>query len=92
MIVAVTAEATVVVVTAKVALELPAATVTLAGTVAVALFRVNEMLIPPVGAGALSVTVPVEGLPPVTLVGFKDTDDKVRAGVMLSAAVLLVPL
>ena len=87
-----TAEATVVVVTANVALKLPAATATFAGTVAVALLRDKEMLIPPAGAGAFSVTVPVEGLPPVTLVGFKDTDAKVTAGVIVSGNVLLTPL
>jgi hypothetical protein len=30
---------------------------------------------PPVGAAALNVTVPVDPAPPVTLVGFKETDE-----------------
>lgn len=65
------AEVTDVVVTVKFAVALPAATVTLAGTVA-ALLLESVTLIPPAGAGPLSVTVPVDGLPPVTWVGFTE--------------------
>jgi hypothetical protein len=55
----------------KVAFALPAATVTLTGTVAaMVLLLDNEITAPPLGAGAPSVTVPVEELPPLTLVGF----------------------
>ena len=37
---------------------------------------------PPAGAAALSVTVPVEELPPVTVVGFSESEDSVTdAGV-----------
>src|SRR5262249_56109958 len=64
-------EATPNVVTVKVADMLPADTVTLAGTLAAAvllLVRLTET--PPVGAAAVSLTVPVELLPATTLVGF----------------------
>jgi hypothetical protein len=45
---------------------------------------------PPAGAAALSVTVPVEAVPPVTLVGFRPRDDSV-IGVTVSAADLVTP-
>lgn len=61
-------------VTAKVAVVAPAATVTVAGTVAAeGLLEVNTTGIPPVGAALPSVTVPVEGAPPGTDVGFSET-------------------
>ena len=69
---------TALVVTVNVALLAPAATVTLAGTVAVdVLLLERETAAPPVSAGPLSVTVPVEGDPPVTLVGFSVTEERV---------------
>jgi hypothetical protein len=65
---------TVLVFTVKVAVVAPSATVTLAGTVATAvLLLVNVTDAPPPGAAALRVTVPVEGLPFVTEVGFRLT-------------------
>jgi len=39
---------------------------------------VKETKIPPVGAGAVSVTVPVDGDPPITVVGFRLRLDKVK--------------
>jgi len=62
----------------KVALLAPDGTVTVAGTVATAVLLLErDTSAPPVGAGALSVTVPVEGEPPFTLVGFRATEDNV---------------
>ncbi len=85
--------ATALVVTVKVALVAPAATVTLAGTVATAVLLLERLTAaPPLGAAPLSVTVPCEELPPVTLVGFKVTDDNATAGgVTVSVAVCVEP-
>ena len=62
--------------TVKSALAAPGATVTLGGTVAT--FEgsaLSATTAPPAGAGALRVTVPVERLPPNTLVGFTLTEE-----------------
>ena len=85
---------TVFVVTVKVAVVLPAATVTEAGTVAEALLLESETEMPPVGAALLKVTVPVEDTPPTTLVGLTETDERAAVaepGVTVSVAVLLAP-
>ena len=85
---------TLLVFTVNVALLAPAATVTLAGTVAAAaLPLIRETDAPPLGAGPLSVTVPVEGDPPVTLVGFSVSEEIVGRGCgsTVSEAVLVAP-
>jgi len=62
------------VLTVKVAVVAFAATVTLAATVATAVLPLLSVTTaPPAGAGPLKVTVPVDGLPPVTDVGFRLT-------------------
>ena len=68
------------VVTVNVVLALPAGTVTLAGTVAAELLLDSDTIVPPAGAAPLSVTVPVEGFPPTTEVGFKDRETSDTAG------------
>ena len=70
---------TVRVVIANVAVVAPAATVTLAGTVADALLDASVTTRPPAGAADDSVTVPVLDTPPATDVGFKVTELSVAA-------------
>jgi len=88
--------ATALVLTVNVALVAPAATVTLEGTLAaVVLLLESVTTAPPVGAAPLSVTVPVEEFPPVTLVGFSVNEESVGAGggagVTVSEADLVTP-
>jgi hypothetical protein len=82
----------VVVVTVKVAVTLPAATVTEAGTTAAALLLDKATEMPPVGAAALSVIVPVEEVPRATLVGFRETLASAAEAVMVRVAAELTPL
>jgi hypothetical protein len=66
------------VLTVKLALVLPAGTVTLDGTVATEVLPLESVTtVPPEGALALRVTVPVELVPPVTLVGFRVNEETV---------------
>src|SRR6266852_6783194 len=83
--------ATALVLTVKVALVAPAGTVTLEGTLAAELLLERATCAPPAGAAPLSVTVPVEELPPVTLVGFSATDDKDREGGFTVRVAVCVP-
>jgi hypothetical protein len=79
--------ATALVLTVNVALVAPAATVTLAGTRAtVVLLLESATCAPPVGAGRLNVTAPVDAFPPTTLVGFNASDDNDRDVVVLGAS------
>ena len=88
-------EATALVLTANVALVAPAAIVTLAGTLAAPLLLESATGAPPVGAGPLNATVPVEEFPPATLVGFSESEERVGggggAGVTVSEAVVVTP-
>jgi hypothetical protein len=68
-------EATELVRTVNVALVAPRGTVTLEGTVATAVLLLeSDTSAPPVGAGPVSVTVPVDECPPVTVVGFSESE------------------
>ena len=82
------------VVTVKVLEVDPAGTVTLAGTVAAAvLLLVRSTVMPPVGASAERVTVPVEEVPPVTVVGLTLTEERLTLGAFtVKVAVLVVPV
>src|SRR2546422_6135650 len=70
--------ATALVLRLKLALVPPGETVTLAGTTAAGLLLESVTCAPPAGAGAFSVTVPVEGLPPVTLVGLRASEEALK--------------
>ena len=91
VIVAVVAAFTEVVVTVNVAVDAPAATVTLAGTVADALLLERLTPIPPVGAGEPSVSVPVAFVPPFTAVGFTETAVRTPAGTDIDLATSVFP-
>jgi len=88
---------TALVLTVKLAVVAPAATVTLAGPrAAPVLLLESDTTAPPDGAAPLNVTVPVDDcVPPVTLVGFSVNEDSVTgggaAGFTVSVAVLVVP-
>jgi hypothetical protein len=69
------------VLTGNVAVVAPAGTKTLEGTLAAPLLLESMTCAPPAGAGALSVTVPVEVCrPPITLVGFSVSEETVGSG------------
>ncbi len=79
------------VVTVNVAELLPGATVTLAGTLATeGLLLDSATTVPPAGAAPLRVTVPVEELPALTVVGESVNDDS-KGGLMVRAVVLVMP-
>ena len=80
--------------TAKVVRAVPAAIVTLDGTLAAKLLLESATLAPPAGAGALSVTVPVDDCnPPTTLDGPTVSEVTVGSGKGLTVrdAVFVVP-
>ena len=90
--VAVVERTTMFVVTVKVAVVAPAGTVTLEGTLAAALLLERRTCAPPAGAGPFSVTVPVDDPsgPPITLVGFRVSEDT-TGGSTVSVAVCVPP-
>lgn len=72
--------------------ELPAGTITVAGTVAAAvLLLVSVTEAPPAGAAVFSWTVPVELFPPTTVVGVRDTDETPSEGVIVRGALAVAP-
>jgi hypothetical protein len=79
--------------TANVAVVAPAATVTLAGTVAADVLLLDSVTTaPPEGAPVVSVTVPVDPVPPTTLAGLTDTDDSAAGtGVTVRMDVRVIP-
>jgi hypothetical protein len=79
---------------AKVALVVPCATETLAGTVAAVLLLDSETTRPPDGAADVRVTVPCEEVPPVTLVGLTASAESAAGasgGETVSVAVRVAP-
>ena len=76
--------------TENVALELPCATVTDAGTVAAGSLLDRATTRPPDGAGPVNVTVACEVLPATRLVGFRVRELN-AAGVTVRVAVLVTP-
>lgn len=77
----------------KLAVVAPAATVTLVDTVAAALLLDSVTTAPPAGAGAVKMAVPVEGLPPPTLAGLRDTAESFTLddGFTVTVALRIVP-
>src|SRR5438309_7107040 len=88
---------TALVLTVKVVLVAPAGMIALEGTLAApVLLLESATCAPPAGAGPLSVTVPVEDcIPPTTLVGISESEERVgaggAAGVTVSEADLVEP-
>ena len=84
--------ATAVVATLNVAVVALGATVTLVGTAATALLVLLSVTsAPAAGAGPLSVTVPVEALPPRTDVGLNVRELRAAAVTIKVAAFVVVP-
>src|SRR5882724_4524250 len=85
--------ATALVLIVKVALLLPAGTVTLAATLAAPLLLESITCPPPAGAGPLRVTVPVDdSVPPITLAGFNVSDETVGRGAGVTGSMIVWPL
>ena len=87
---AVVAEPTGRVDTVKEAVVAPAATVTVAGTLALVVLDARVTASPPTGAWPFKVTVPVEGVPPITEVGLS-VNPVMVGGTMVSVAETVVP-
>jgi hypothetical protein len=80
------------VLTVKLAVVAPGATVTLDGTVAIVGLLLESWTVTPVeGAAPLRVTVPVDGLPPTTFDGFNFNEDNAGRAIV-NVAVFVTPL
>lgn len=80
------------VVTAKVPVFAPAGSDKEGGTVAAAVFELASVMFAPAGgAEPVSVTVAVEGVPPMTLVGLRTTDDSAAAPTVRVAVFVTPP-
>src|SRR5947208_15553881 len=85
--------ATALVLIVKVALLLPAGTITLEGTLAAPLLLESITCASPAGAGPLSVTVPMDDCaPPITLVGFNVSEETAGGGPAVKATALIRPV
>src|SRR2546430_3034433 len=85
--------ATALVLIVKVALLLPAGTITLEGTLAAPLLLESITCAPPAGAGPLNVTVPMDDCaPPITLVGFNVSEETAGGGTAIKASAITPPL
>ena len=82
---------TVVDVTVKVTLVAPAGTVTVTGTPATVELALRLTTSPPAGAGPLSVTVPVEVVPPTNVLGDTLIDDSLVAAMIRVLDCVVVP-
>jgi hypothetical protein len=80
---------TLVVAITNVAFVAPAGTATLAGVETAELLSDIATTIPPSGAGAFNVTIPVEVLPPLTLLGLTDKVE-IDTGLTVKVAVFVV--
>jgi hypothetical protein len=76
--------------TVKVALVAPAGTITVEGTLAAPLLLESVTCAPPAGAGPLSVTVPVEDIPPITLAGLSVSEETVGRGGGVTLRIMVV--
>src|SRR2546429_6992101 len=84
--------ATALVLIVKVALLLPAGTITLEGTLAAPLLLESITCASPAGAGPLSVTVPMDDCaPPITLVGFNVSEETVGGVTAIAASTITPP-
>ena len=85
-------EVTTRVVTVKVADVIPAATVTELGTVAIEVLLLERLTeIPFDGAGPFRVTVPVEGVPPLTVEGLRVSEETLGADTVSRWLLVLPP-
>lgn len=85
-------EVTAKVVIANVAVDSPAGTVMEAGTRATDVRLLdNVTIIPPAGAGPFKATVPVDGVPPVTVLGFKVSAEATGAVIVKVADRVTLP-